>query len=70
MSLTWTPGYRASPLELIDPDWSTLELQEFHLDNIKLSAISATREDSAVSHWSPRGERQRSLEQLPRRLRA
>ena len=53
MSLTWTPGYRPSPLELIDPDWSTLELQEFHLDNIELSAISATGEDSAVSHWSP-----------------
>ena len=53
MSLTWTPGYRPSPLELTDPDWSTLELQEFHLDNIELSAISATGEDSAVSHWSP-----------------
>lgn len=53
MSLEWKAGFRPNPAETADPDWSTLELMEFDLDEIWLSAVTAAGEESALTCWSP-----------------
>ena len=53
MSLGWNAGFRPSPAEAVDPDWPTLEQMEFYLDEIWLSAVTASGEESALTCWSP-----------------